>query len=406
MLFHSASGLQGLLRDCLEVHGNSVKIVDAHRLREDRLDALIYNALFQPNEKVRYFLCWLIRQAASDCAIYPASLAGVYARMGRGQTSKFIIPAVSLRHMPYAAGRAAFRAAREAGSGAMVFSLSPAEPALTSVDYATCLLAAALREGYEGPIFLEADYLRAETAENLSSLQDRIEEALAAGFFNLLFDLSRLVDLTPPEPDVQAAYTLCAELAGSARRSEPKGVDSALGVRFVCGSDTDLVPFLRAFMEGFEVAFVSRAGHVLGVSKFDLRICGVVDLPAAVDFAEVARREYFLPTGISVEDASALEEVMAEEERLPFAELHLGDWLAGRLSAQTQLWDIPQEEQEPFIDALTADWAALFKRLKAVDNIHLVLNSVAIQQTELPRPTEGYHRDAETYYRAILDQLG
>jgi hypothetical protein len=405
MLFHSASGLEGLLRDCLEVHGNSVKIVDAHRLREDRLDALLYNALLQPNEKVRYFLCWLIRQAASECAIYPASLAGLYAKAGRGQIPKFILPAATLRHIPYAASRAAFRAAREAGSGAVVFSLSP-EPTLSPVDYATCLLAAALREGYEGPLFFEADHLCAEAAEDVSRLQDGIEEALAAGFFNLLFDLSRLVDLTLPESNAQAACTLCAELASSVRRNEPKGVDSALGVRFACRSDTDLVPFLRAFMEGFEVAFVSRAGHVPGIGKFDLRIRGVVDLPVAIDFAEVARREYFLPTRISVEDASALEQVLAEEERLPFAELHLGDWLADKLSFYTQPWDLSREEQEALIDELAADWEALFKRLKAVDNIHLVLESVTIQQTELPRPAEGYHQDAETYYRDILDQLG
>lgn len=401
MLFHSASGLEGLLRDCLEVRGNEVRIVDAHRLREERLEALVYNALCQPEERVRYFLCWLIRQAASGCAVYSASLAGLYARAGRGQAPKFALVAVSLPRLPYAAGRAAFRAVRETGSGALVFSLDGTGG---PVEYATCLLAAALREGYEGPVFLEADHLCAAAAEDLPSLQERAEEALAAGFFNLLFDPSRLVDPTPPAPAVQAAYTLCAALAGSVRRSEPKGVGSAIGVRFDCCGDTDLVPCLRAFMEGFEVEFVSRAGHVPGIAKFELRVRGAADLPAAADFAEVARREYFLPTGIGLEDAAVLEEVL-EAANLPFAGLRLGGWPADRLCAHPDWWDLPQERQEALIGELAADWVAMLKRLEATDTIHPVLESVTIQKTELPRPTEGYHQDAETYYRDILDQL-
>ncbi|GAB6067702.1 hypothetical protein JCM13664_10200 [Methylothermus subterraneus] len=404
MLFYRASGLEALLRDCLEVRGNEVRIVDAHRLRKERLDALVYNALSQPEESVRYFLCWLIRQAASGCAVYPASLAGWYTKVGRGQAPQCVIPAVNLQDLTYAMGRAAFRAARETGSGALVFSLNGTSP---PVDYATCLLAAALREGYEGPVFLEADWLRAESVEDLSSLQERAEEALAAGFFNLLFDPRRLFDLTLPDPtsQVQAAYALCAELAGAVRRSEPKGVGSAIGVRFD-GADPDLVPHLRAFVEGFTGEFTRRAGHVPGLSKLELCVRGAADLPGGVDFAEVARREYFLPTGVGLKDASALEEVVETAENLPFAELRLGEWLKERLLAQPQWWDLPQERQEALVAELAAEWAALLKRLKAADTIHLVLASVAIQQTELPRPTEGYHQDAETYYRDILDRLG
>ncbi len=415
MLFHSAAGLEGLLRDCLEVRGNSVKIVDAHKLREERLDALIYNALFQPEERVRYFLAWLIRQAASGHAIYPASLGALYAKQGRGQIPKLVIPAASLEAMTYAAGRAAFRAAKEVGCGALVFSLEGVDTP-SPLDYATCLLAAAIREGYEGPLFLEADFLQAEPGKR-ENLQDRVEEALNTGFFNLLLDPRRLIDVTLPDPkaQVEAAYTLCAELASLMRRSEPEGVGSAIGIRFNCRGDADLVPRLRAFMEGFEPEFVSRAGHVPGIATFDLSIRGVADLDAAVDFAEVARREYYLPTGLSLEEEAATEEVLEAMLNLPFGQIHFGDWLEAKLAARpdlaaleqaSQWWELQDQEQQALIDDLKDEWRGILQRLGAVDNIHLVVETVAIQQTELPRPKEGYHQDAETYYRDILDQLG
>ncbi|MCX8050029.1 MAG: hypothetical protein N3A55_10300, partial [Methylohalobius sp.] len=334
MLFHRASGLEGLLRGCLEVHGSSVRIVDAHRLREQRLDALLYNALFQPEEKVRYFLCWLIRQAAAGNAIHPASLGGLYAKVARGQAPKFTIPTISLHAMPYWAGRSVFRAMREVGCGAVALSLDgSAESAPSPLEYATCLLAAAMREGYEGPVFLEADFLCADS-DQTGLIQELLEGAINAGFFNVLLDPRRLEDLTHPDPSaqVEASYTFCAALASFVRQIEPQGVGSAISIRFGLG-DANTALRLRAFVEGFDREFVRRAGHVPGISRFDLNVRSELDLDAAVELAEVARREYLLPTGVDLPGTSFADEWLEALVNMPFAQVHLGDWLKARVSA-------------------------------------------------------------------------
>jgi hypothetical protein len=69
MLLRSAQGLKELLSGILEVKDNRVDFIDAHRLRTERLDPLVYNAVFHESERLRYFLCWLIRRVASGLAI-------------------------------------------------------------------------------------------------------------------------------------------------------------------------------------------------------------------------------------------------------------------------------------------------------------------------------------------------
>lgn len=444
MLFHSASGLEGLLRDCLEVHGNSIRMIDAHRLREERIDALVYNAMFQPSERVRYFLAWLIRQAAAGNAIYPASLGEIYAQAGHGRIEKFVLPVLSLQAMTYVGGRAAFQAARETGSGLLVFSLDgAAKPAQSPLDYTTCLLAAAIREGYEGPLFFEADCLAAQPAADEAAHRDALDrlkevaaEALDYGYFNLLLDPRRLerLDLPDPSAQVQLSYTDCAEVASFVRQTEPQGVGSAIGVRF--SLDTGSIARLRAFAQGFETEFVSRAGHVPGISKFNLNIRGEEDLDMAVDFAEVALREYYLPTGIGLEDAALPDDWIEAAVDLPFWEVRLGGrleeqilhhpvfpvqlrqemqrWIEDRAETlqvayeqfKRELWDLPAQTQETIMADLKSDLVEIIRRLRVEDSIHLVIDAVTIQQTELPRPVEGYFQDAETTYQDILDQLG
>lgn len=442
MLFHSASGLEGLLRGCVEVHGNAVRIIDAGRLREERIDALVYNAMFQPSERVRYFLAWLIRQVAAGNAIYPSSLQGWYARVGRGQAPSFTIPALRLRMISYAAGRAAFRAMRETGAGAVVFSLDgAAKPAQSPLDYATCLLAAAIREGYEGPLFLEADFLRAQPGAD-ERLKELVGEALNAGFFNLEFGLTRLKNLSLPDPteQEQAYSTDCAALAGFVRQAEPAGVGSAIGIRFDAALE-QLVLRLRTFVPGFETEFTSRAGHVPGIGKFDLSLGRVEDLGQAKDFAEVALREFYLPTSVSLEGEAVEDELIEAVATFPWVGVNLGARLEAQMFVhpafpsqlrqemqrwletacpgrgdsvrpwayeqfKRELWDLPEEIQEAIMAELQASLVDTIRWFKADDSIHLMIEAVNIQQTELPRPVEGYHQDAETYYRDILDRLG
>ena len=462
MLLRSAPGLKTLLSDTVEVRDNRVELIDAHRLRTERFDPLVYNAVFHESERLRYFLCWLIRRIASGLAIYPASLQGLYAAAARGQVHRFTAPAVSLRVMPYAAARACFRAAKATGCGAMILDLgqnATEGPAQLPVEYATCLLAAAIREGYEGPVFLQANYLHerrasddTEHGDELDRLQDLAEEALGAGFFNLELDTADLEDLSLPDPAEQEkeCYEDAAQLAGFVRKTEPAGVDTNLGVRMNSRGDAVHLPHrFRAFMDGFAGEFTDRAGHVTGIAKLSLHIHSAEELRMAHDLAEVARREYALATGVHYDGAPLPDELFAELPHIAVVEAHLGTryedlilhhpafpaqlrdelyrWidetygelrgpeqdsanfhLQMRMTAldrfKQQLWDIAPENKDPIMAELQETFVADFKRLKVEDTIYPALAAINIQDTELPRPVEGYYHDVEATYRDLVGE--
>jgi hypothetical protein len=462
MLLERATDLRMLLSNTLEVKDNRVKIVDPHRLRTERIDPLVYNGVFHESERLRYFLCWLIRRAAAGMAIYPASAQVLYAAAARGRLRRFTAPAVSLRAMTYDAARACFRAAKQTGCGAMVLDLgrnATEGPAQSPVEYATCVLAGAIREGYEGPVFLQADYLRErrapdddEQGDELARFEDLAEEALGAGFFNLDLDTSDLEDLGIPDPSEQerASCAYAARLAAFVRKTEPAGVDTNLGVRMKShGDSAHLAQRFRAFMGGFATEFTDRAGHVTGIGKLGLEIRGADELGMVRDLAEVARREYALATGVSCHGAPVPDELLAELPRLSIVEVDMGaryeelvlhhpafparlrdamaDWidrtygavrgpgqdrasfrLQLRMTAleafKRQMWDLPPESKDPVMADLQRTLVADLKRLEVEDTIHLTLANVNIQDTELPRPVEGYYHDVEATYRDLAGE--
>lgn len=455
----SPAQLWSLLSNTLDVRANRVEIIDPHRLRTERIDPLVYNAVFHDSERLRYFLCWLIRRAAAGMSIYPASAQGLYAAAARGQVRRFTAPALSLRVMTYDAARACFRAAKQSGCGAMVLDLGPNAtegPAQSPVEYATCLLAGAIREGYEGPVFLQADYLRerraadeADQRDEFDRFQNLAEEALGAGFFNLELDTSALEDPLAPDPREQerASCADAARLAAFVRKTEPPGVDTNLGVKMRGRGDSEHVARrLRAFMEGFASEFADRAGSVTGIGKLSLDLRSADELGASRDLAEVARREYNLATSVSWGGAPLPEALFAELTRFPVVEAHLGtryedlvlnhpgfpaplrdamsDWIdktygtirgaeQDRASFQQQLrmpalerfkremWDLPPESKDPIMADLQRTLLADFKRLDVEDTIHAVLANINIQDTELPRPVEGYYHDVEATYHDL-----
>ncbi len=73
------------------------------------------------------------------------------------------------------------------------------------------MTAAALREGYRAPIFIQGDHVQInakkfnspEKDKELQTLRALIREEIAAGFFNIDIDTSTLVDLDKPTLEAQ-----------------------------------------------------------------------------------------------------------------------------------------------------------------------------------------------------------
>src|SRR3989449_9044280 len=122
------------------------------------------------------------------------------------------------------------------------------------------MTAAALREGFTGPLFIQGDHVQvnakkyaADPEAELQAIRTLIEEELHAGFYNIDVDTSTLVDLSKATLDEQQRvnYERAAELTKFIREREPDGVTVSVGAEIgeVGGKNSD-VHELHAFMEG------------------------------------------------------------------------------------------------------------------------------------------------------------
>jgi len=177
------------------------------------------------------------------------------------------------------------------------------------------VLAAAVRERFRGPVFIQGDHFQtsakkyaADPQAETKAIRDLIGEAVAAGFYNIDIDSSTLVDLSKPtlEEQQRLNYEVCADFTQFIRGLEPKGVTVSIGGEIgEVGLKNSTPEDLDAFMKGYH----ARRGGITGISKISIQTGtshGGVVLPdgtlaqVAIDFetlrlvGEKARREYGL----------------------------------------------------------------------------------------------------------------
>jgi len=260
---------------------------------------------------------WLIWEISQSLGIRPASIHELYAARGRGEIARtFTIPAVNLRMLAYDSARAVFRAARKIDAGAIIFEIARSEISYTDqrpAEYVSAVLAAAVREGFRGPVFIQGDHFQAAAKKyaadpeaELKAIRDLIVESISAGFYNIDIDTSTLVDITKPSLDEQQKlnFELCAELTRFIRAQEPNGVSISVGGEIgEVGQKNSSPEDLEAFMKGYD----ALRGPVTGISKISVQTGtshGGVVLPdgtlaqVAIDFdvlrklSEEARSKY------------------------------------------------------------------------------------------------------------------
>jgi fructose/tagatose bisphosphate aldolase len=213
--------------------------------------------------------------------IYLSSIHELYMARGRAEFSGFTVPAFNLRSMTYDLAKAMFRVAKRNNSGAFIFEIAKSEMGYTSqtpVEYSAVILAAAIKEGYSGPVFIQGDHFQVnakkyseDPEKELEGLKALISEAVANGFYNIDIDSSTVVDLNKADLKKQqfANYTVCAKLAHFIRQIQPRGVVVSVGGEIgEVGHKNSTPEDLRAFMEGFKAAL--RKGQV-GISKISIQ---------------------------------------------------------------------------------------------------------------------------------------
>jgi len=213
--------------------------------------------------------------------IYPSSIHDLYMAFGRGEVKGFTVPAINLRSMTYDLARAIFRTALKNNSGAFIFEIAKSEMGYTSqppAEFTGVILAAAIKEGWQGPVFVQADHTQAnakkfkeDADKELKALEDIISDAVSCGFYNIDIDSSTLVDLSKPDIKKQQKfnYEVCAKLTQLIRRIEPKGITVSVGGEIgEVGHQNSTPEDLRAFMEGYKERL--RKG-LTGISKISIQ---------------------------------------------------------------------------------------------------------------------------------------
>ena len=327
-----------------------LKEFDSPAVRQSaRMDDLVRQAVFgTEDEKAQ--ARWLIWEIGQRAGVRPASIHDLYMARGRGEVPPFTTPAMNVRIMSYDTGRAIFRAAKKLDAGAIICEIARSEIAYTDqrpAEYVAVMTAAALREGFVGPLFIQGDHVQvnakkyaADAESELKALRALIEEELHAGFYNIDIDTSTLVDLSKPNLDEQQRtnYERAAELTQFIREREPDDVTVSVGAEIgeVGGKNSD-VHELEAFMQGYNRT-VKRLGAFEGISKISVQTGtshgGVVlpdgtiakvqlDLDALKALSQAARRQYGLGGAVQHGASTLPPEAFSQFPQCEAIEIHL-----------------------------------------------------------------------------------
>ena len=352
----SVRALLDEVRDSVRVaEDGAVELVSADTLRDSGIDRLVRAAVFGDDADLRDTARWLIGEAARAVGVAPASIHDLYMARGRGEVHGFTVPAVNVRGAAYDTARALFAAARELEVGALICEIARSEIGYTDQrphEYVAVMTAAAVREGWTGPLFIQGDHFqlnakkfKADPEAETRAVKDLIREALHAGFYNIDIDTSTLVDLSKDGLDAQQEtnYRLSAELTAYVRRHEPEGVTVSIGGEIgEVGTENSTPEELRAYMDGYnrELARVAeKVGRpVAGLSKISVQsgtTHGGTVLPdgtiadVAIDFetlrslSRIARDEYGLSGAVQHGASTLPQSAFGKFPDVETAEIHL-----------------------------------------------------------------------------------
>jgi fructose/tagatose bisphosphate aldolase len=245
------------------------------------VEKIVMDLVMTDDVNVKKELAKKIHDMAYKKGIYPSSIHELYIARGKNEYTGCTIPAMNLRSMTYDLARAVFRVAKRNNSGAFIFEIAKSEMGYTNqppVEYTSVILAAAIKENWTGPVFVQGDHIQAnakkyaeDPEKELGALKALIAEAIANGFYNIDIDTSTLVDLGQPNLKKQQFnnYIACSKLAHFIRQVQPRGIMVSVGGEIgEVGHQNSTPEDLRAFMEGFKESL--RKG-LTGISKISVQ---------------------------------------------------------------------------------------------------------------------------------------
>ena len=281
-----AGGIPALLRaldGIIEVVDDEVKVLDEAALAGEATDTLVYSAVFG-SDTVKAAARWIIWTTAQAVGLHPASIHDLYLAAGRGEYEQATTPAINVRGMSYDFARTIIRTGQALDTKNFIFEIARSEMGYTEQapeEFATVMLAAGLREGYRGPLFIQGDHqqinpkrYKADPTKELASLRKLIGESVEAGFYNIDVDASTIVELDKPTEfeRQELNYRHTAEMTAYIREIEPPGITVSVGGEIGEVGTQDSTPEdLDAFMQGYVPTLRSLGEQLAGISKISVQ---------------------------------------------------------------------------------------------------------------------------------------
>jgi fructose/tagatose bisphosphate aldolase len=280
------SSLADLMRDLEKINmileNGRPSLSKSIRPTDDMLDRWARTAALGEID-ARQVAIWAIREAALAAGVIPASVQDLYLARAQEVWSGKTVPAMNLRGWSYQTCRSVFRAAKDMDASLFIFEQAVGEAiyaAQPPAEYTAAVLAAALREGYTGPVFLQADHDQVDAksytkdkAAEVRRLEEIMRKQIDAGFFNIDIDASTVVDLSLPTVEDQQRLNaeITAHFTRFVREIEPEGVTISLGAEIgEVGHENTTPEELRAFMATYGKLLKEMPEGYAGVSKISI----------------------------------------------------------------------------------------------------------------------------------------
>ena len=313
----------------------------------NQIDAVVEAAVFGSNG-TREESQLRIRELASERGIRPASIQGLYEARGQGLYGGVTVPAINIRGITYHVARAVFRSALKDNVGAFIFEIARSEMGYTRqrpAEYAACILAAAIKEEFSGPVFIQGDHFQvnpgryeSDPEQELDAIRELTQEAINAGFFNIDIDASTIVDLERPALREQQELncTVTGDMTRFIRSIEPAGTTVSIGGEIgEVGGRNSTVEDLQAFMSGYlgllgpDIKGISKISVQTGTSHGgvvlpDGSIADVkLDFNTLEQLSRVARSEYGMGGAVQHGASTLPDEAFHKFTEVDTLEVHL-----------------------------------------------------------------------------------
>jgi fructose/tagatose bisphosphate aldolase len=232
--------------------------------------------------------------------------------------------------------------------GAFTFEIARSEIGYTKqspAEYAACILAAAIKTGYKGPVFIQGDHYQFKQATyqkdpeaEMDAIKKLVKESIEAGFYNIDIDASTLVDISKEDLTEQQEKNslVTAEMTKYIRSIEPKGITVSVGGEIgEIGKGNSTVEDLRAFMDSY-LKLLPKG--MKGISKISVQTGtthGGVALPdgsiakvkiafdTLEDISKAAREEYGMGGAVQHGASTLPDEAFDMFPKVETVEVHL-----------------------------------------------------------------------------------